>query len=270
MTIMKKVKVAVIQFQSRLKDKEYNLRYIIELIEQLKGMNIVCLPEFFTTGYGLKFRDFLDLADTIPGGTTKTLEKLSAKKDLIIIGGIVERDEKIEGVLYDSAFVIDNGEFIGKYRKDHLYPAEHQFFKQGDDIPIFETSAGRIGLAICYDHAFPELFRILALKGAELIVVPSCVPIGYEYLLKLRTRARGQDNQLFVIGANSCAKEGETKYCGNSMIVDPRGEIIAQAGAEEEIIIGEIDYKEILKERMQEPVLRSRRVELYKEMVNEV
>ena len=112
---------------------------------------------------------------------------------------------------------------------------------------------------ICFEHAFPEIATTLALDGAQVLVIPSAVPVGYEHLLALRTRARAQDSQVFAVASN-LAEDG---FCGGSMIVDPRGEIAA-AQAEEAAIGATIDLEAIQRERRREPALRLRRV-LYRE-----
>ena len=121
-----------------------------------------------------------------------------------------------------------------------------------------------VGMAICFEHAFPEIFTTLALRGASLILIPSAVPRGYEYLLELRTRARAQDNQLFVAAANLVGFDGQTHWCGGSAIVDPRGALIAHAGdAGEAEIVATLDLDLLERERDQEPSLVHRRPELY-------
>jgi predicted amidohydrolase len=100
------------------------------------------------------------------------------------------RPTRQTGVLYDTTFVLDaEGELVGRYRKMHLYPTEHGYFRAGDALPVFDRGFVRLGTATCFDHAFPEIFSTLAVRGAQLIVSPSAVPVGYKYLLDLRTRA---------------------------------------------------------------------------------
>ena len=91
---------------------------------------------------------------------------------------------------------------MGRYRKHYLYPPERRYFASGREFSVVEAASAKIGMAICFDHAFPELFRLLGLKGAQIVFIPSAVPQNYEYLLDLRTRARAQDNQYFVVAAN--------------------------------------------------------------------
>lgn len=245
-----------------INDKEKNLSHALDFLENVKkGTDIACFPEFFNTGYNLDTigDKFYDLAETIPGETTKIMGREARKNNLVVVGNIAEKDTLIKGILYNTTFIIGrDGELIGKYRKFYLYPKEYCYFRQGDEIPVFDTDVVKVGTAICFDHAFPELFRTLALRGAEIVLIPSAVPVGYEYLLNLRTRARAQDNQYFVASINRVGSDSDCNYCGLSKIVNPRGEVLAEASLDkEEIIESEIDTSEILNERMQEPVLRS-------------
>jgi len=114
---------------------------------------------------------------------------------------------------------------------------------------------------ICFEHAFPDVATALALAGSEILVIPSAVPYGYEHLLTLRTRARAQDNQMFAIASNLA---GDV-FCGGSLIVDPRGEVVAEAGTSDEVVRATIDLAEIEREREREPSLGLRRPELYGE-----
>lgn len=265
----KKLHLAVIQMDCEIKNKELNMERAMKFVDRLEpNTDIVCLPEFFSTGYNLNLigTDYFDLAETVPGETTAALGRKAREKGLAMIGNIVERDKRQESVLYDTAFAIDkNGTLKGKYRKYHLYPTEHSYFRPGNAVSVVDLDGIKIGMAICFDHAFPELFRLLALQGAQIIIIPSAVPKGYAYLLNLRTRARAQDNQVFVAAANRVGREDTVEYCGLSKIVDPRGEVLVEAsGEKEEIISTEIHLDRIAEERKSEPVLRSLRRDLLK------
>ncbi|SMF90361.1 Predicted amidohydrolase [Paenibacillus uliginis N3/975] len=259
--------IGIVQMDCVIKDKEANIQKAEKYIDQVGlDVDVLCLPEFFTTGYhlGLINDDFYTLAETVPGPTVYRLAEKAKKYGTAIIANIVEKDSLQESVLYDTTFVIDeNGDYVGKYRKVHLYPTEHQYFRSGSEFPVFDLKGMKIGIATCYDHAFEEMFRIMALKGAEAIFIPSAVPKNFEYLLNLRTCARAQDNQIFTVAINRVGTDGECTYCGLSKIVNPRGEVVCEAGDEEGVLIGTIDLSLILKERKQEPILRSRRPELY-------
>ncbi len=250
-----------------IKNKRDNLDRVSRFMETLRPKtNIVCLPELFNTGYNLEVigNDFYKLAETIPGPTTDLLCKMARDKGITIVGSIAEKDNLKEAVLYDTAFVInEEGSLAGTYRKYNLYPTEHRFFRPGNRIETIKLDGLTVGLAICFDHAFPELFRILALKGAQIIFIPSAVPAGYDYLLNLRTMARAQDNQIFIVAANRVGTEAEVSYCGRSKIVDPKGRVLAEASSnKEEILYAAVDLQKIVEERKQEPVLRCLRPEL--------
>lgn len=264
-----KVAVGLIQMACALKDKRRNLDKALGFLEELRGKaDIACLPELFSTGYHLDLigDDFHDLAEPVPGPTTKRIGEAAAALSIAVLGTIVERDESARDALYDTTFIVDDrGRFVGKYRKSHLYPAEHRYFRTGDQLPTFAVGDLRIGNAICFEHAFPEIFTVLARQGAEVIFIPSAVPKGYEYLLDLRTRARAQDNQVFTVAVNRVGREGDVEYCGRSQVVNPRGEVLVAAPSDEELVLAAaLDLSLILKEREQEPVLPNLRPELYR------
>jgi predicted amidohydrolase len=146
-----------------------------------------------------------------------------------------------------------------EHRKTHLYPPGRAHFVPGDRLATVATPVGRLGPMICFEHAFPEVATALALEGAQLLVIPWAVPYGYEHLLTLRTRARAQDNQLFAIASNLAGNV----FCGGSLIVDPRGDVLAQAGTGDEVVRAAVDLDEIEREREREPALALRRPELH-------
>jgi len=260
--------IGLIQMDSRPCEKEGNLSHAEDHLRSLPhGVQIACLPEFFNTGYHLDLisDDFYDLAETIPGPTTEALGDLARSRQMAILANIPEADANQQGVLYDTSFLLDQkGELVGRYRKTHLYPTENRYFRAGDLLPVFDLGFVRLGTATCFDHAFPEIFAALAAGGAQLVFIPSAVPVSYEYLLNLRTRARAQDNQLWVAAVNRVGTEGEVTYCGLSKVVNPRGEVIAEAASDrEEVLVVPLQLSAILRERQQEPVLRTRRPALY-------
>ena len=116
-----------------------------------------------------------------------------------------------------------------------------------------------IGPLICFEHAFPDIAATLALAGASVLVIPSAVGDGYEHLLTLRSRARAQDNQIFVVACN----QSGNGFCGHSLIADPRGEVLAEAGREPAVLTAELDLALIAVKRDHEPALRLRRPALY-------
>jgi predicted amidohydrolase len=269
-------KIGVLQFESIPCDKKANLEKLDNLLARYDSqLDIVLLPELFDIGFSLEniSEKLVDLAEPILGNTTGNLGLLAKKYQAAIIANTIEKDEEIQGRFYDTSFIVDqNGEFLGKYRKVFVYPKERFYFSPGRDYPVFDISGLKVGMSICYDHAFPELYRILALKGAQLITISSAVPYNYEHLIHVRTRARAQDNQLFVAAANSVGKynENESGFCGNSMVVGPRGNVIARLDDEKDkMLYCTIDTDEILNERLKEPSLREEKlIDFYKDELN--
>jgi predicted amidohydrolase len=258
------LRVSVAQTAPRIGDVGANLADAERVIAALAGRaDVVVFPELFTTGYRRDGMEHAALAEPLAGGPSiERLGRAAADARLTVVGTLLEA---ADGLVYDTAVVIDAaGTLAGSYRKSHLYPAERAHFAAGDSLKVVDAGVARIGLAICFEHAFPEIFTELALGGADLIAIPSAVPVGYEYLLELRTRARAQDNQVFVAASNLVGFDGVSKWCGRSMIVGPRGDALAAAaGGEPEIIQAVLDLARVEAERAQEPVLSNRRPELY-------
>lgn len=261
--------VAAVQLNSRLGEPDTNLDKAESLLAGLEGeVDIACLPELANTGYNLDFLGgrLLDLAEPVPDGkTTRRLADMARRFKLAIIAGLVERDPEVTGVIYDSVVLLDRkGEYVGCYRKSHLYPDEYRFFTPGNSIPVFCLGGLKVGIAICFEHAFPQVFSTLALRGAQIVFNPSAVPVGFGYLQDLRTRARAQDNQFFVMAVNHVGQEDGVTYCGQSQIADPRGQVIALAEQDcEQTVVSRLDLSLIRDQRVQEPILRSFRPELY-------
>ena len=258
--------VAVAQTSPSVGMVDHNVAAAEERIARLGGRaDLVVFPELFTTGYRRDGMDHRALAETVPeGASVQRLAGAARSASVAVAGTLLEREgERV----YDTAILLgQDGSLLARYRKTHLYPAELPYFSAGDELVVAPVGDGfPVGMAICFEHAFPEIFTALALRGAQLILIPSAVPRGFEYLLDLRTRARAQDNQLYVAAANLVGFDGETQWCGRSAIVDPRGEVIAQADEEGETeILATIDPGVIDLERRQEPALEYRRPELYR------
>ena len=258
--IQNRFDAASIQFEIKLGDVDANLSYVLSEIKKLskEDVKLILLPEMWSTGYA--WRKLGKLAERTP----EILQELkrASEKGTVIIGSMPEKDgEK----LYNTAYVTDSGKVTGKYRKIHLFsPMKEEFFLRAGNEPLLcNTSVGKIGVLICYDVRFPELARRLTLEGAEILVVPAEWP--HPRLDHWRTilKARAIENQLFVIAANRCGKQGMVRFCGNSMIVNPWGEVIAEAGEREETITAGIDLGLVAKYRQDMPALKDRRPEVY-------
>ncbi|HEY1368884.1 MAG TPA: carbon-nitrogen hydrolase family protein [Gaiellaceae bacterium] len=256
---MRSIEVVALQLEATPGDRDRNLeRFERAVRDETAGADLIVTPELMNAGYDLALihQGPDGLAEPLDGPTIALARDLSRAREATIVVGLLERAGER---LYDSAVIVEPGGAVTPYRKSHLFPPERAEFAAGDELLQLPTAAGRLGLMICFEHAFPEIATALALQGAEILTIPSAVPFGFEHLLTLRTRARAQDNQLFAVACN-LAGNG---FCGGSLIVDPRGEVLAAAGTGEEAIRATLDLDDIEREREREPALRLRRPSLY-------
>jgi predicted amidohydrolase len=255
----RRVEVAALQIAAVPGEVERNLARLAAVArEQAAGADLIVAPELVASGYDLAHlaANGRALGESLDGPTVTAARTLAAELRATVVLGLLERERD---VLYDTVVVVAPGGAVTPYRKTHLYPPERAHFGAGERLVTVPTDAGEVAPMICFEHAFPEIATALALAGAEILAIPSAVPYGYEYLLTLRTRARAQDNQLFAVAANLA---GDT-FCGGSLIVDPRGDVLAAAGTGDEAVRATIDLEAIARERTREPALALRRPELY-------
>ena len=278
-------KVALVQMKMESEPKK-NLNKAITNIKlaQKRGANIVCLPELFLSHYFCQEEkhDNFDLAEKIPGPTTKILSDLAKKIKIIIIVPLFEK--KVSGLYHNSCVVIDEqGKILGNYRKMHI-PDDPQYYEKfyftpGDlGFKSFNTKHGTIGTLICWDQWFPEAARLTALKGAEIIFYPTAIgwhprekqEFGQSQLNAWLTiqRSHAIANGVFVVSVNRVGTEGShgklIEFWGNSIVFDPNGNIIAEAKKQkEEIIMCSLDLKKVEKTRQHWPFLRDRRIDQY-------
>lgn len=255
------MEVVAVQLRARPGDRRANLERLADVVRALDGApDLVVAPELVNSGYDLDVIGArgMELGEGRHGPTASLASELAAETGAVLVAGFLEREDDR---LYDAAVIATPEGEVTTYRKSHLYPPERERFWPGDGVMTVPTAAGTLGMMICFEHAFPELATTLALRGAEILVVPAAVARGYEHLLDLRTRARAQDNQVFVVSSNLTG-DG---FCGRSMIVDPRGAVLASAGEEEGSIGAAVDLSAIERERAREPALSLRRPDLYGE-----
>lgn len=255
------LRVAALQFNIQLGDVEANLALARTGIEKAAaaGARLVVLPEMWSSGY-----DYRHLAE-LAGRTPEVLERLcdlSRAHNLVIVGSLAEPHGEH---VCNSAWVIDGGEIAGQYRKLHLFSpmGEDRFLDAGDKTLVVDTSAGRLGVAICYDLRFPELFRRMALDGAEIVCLPAEWPKPRQEHWRTLLRARAIENQLFVAASNCCGVQGKLDFFGMSLLVAPRGEILAEAGETDELIVADFDFTDMDDYRRAIPCWHDRRAEVY-------
>ena len=253
--------VAAVQFNVTFGDVEANLQQALAGLRRArqKECRLAVLPEMWSSGYD--YKRLAALAAQTPW-ILGELQRLTEELDMVVVGSLAEQ---ADGKLYNTAFVVDRGQTLGSYRKLHLFSTmgEDRFLAAGDRTLVVPTSAGRLGVAICYDLRFPEQFRKLALEGAEIICVPAEWPRPREEHWRTLLRARAIENQLFVIATNCCGPQGNLDFFGMSMLIAPRGEVLAEAGDTPAEITARFRFEEMAKYRYQIPCFRDRRPEIY-------
>lgn len=243
-----KTKIACCQMQSGLGTKDENIAKMLAKIEEVTSkekIDLVIFPELATTGYECS-DIYGELAEHFPDGPTfKIFQEAAKKHDIHLIYGYVENAEKDgKPVLFNSAVLIDNkGEILGQYRKTHLVDGEEtKYFEKGTEYNVFDTSIGKIGIMICWDTAYPEVARSLALKGAEIIAVPAAWETEpNEGDWELVNAARSFDNIVYVASCNHVGTDRELYFFGRSKISGPVGRPIVSASDGEETIVAEVD-----------------------------
>jgi N-carbamoylputrescine amidase len=249
------MRVACAQYVIREGDPDYNRQRSLRFIRQAatEGADLVVLPELANSGCDLGPRErALDLAEEVPGGPTgRAWREAAEETGVCVAGGLLEREGD---TLHNSAVLLGPG-VAGRYRKTHLWDKEKFLYEPGRELPVFDAPLGRIGLLVCYDVWFPEAARTLALKGAQILCVPSNAPDdwvpdhqrrGNLAMLNVHCIASANANRLFVAAAN---RVGDG-YLGRSCVVDVTGGVLALAGETEEgSITAEVDVKRASREK---------------------
>lgn len=257
-----KLTIALAQLRSILYDKENNLQRILEsmTIAKNKNANLIVFPELYLTGFYIGDQ-ISEMAESVEGILITKIKKHARKLNIGVILGFAEKDGNH---IYNSAiFIGSNGETLCVYRKVHLFDHEKKYFKAGTEIPIIQTPEVNLGLAITYDLEFPEISRILSVKGAEVILVLCSNMIPYQKYQDIYLRARALENHVFIAAANRVGLENDYVYFGESKVINPFGESLVEAFNNEEIIITTIDTSEIHKAKGVLNYITNRRLDVY-------
>jgi predicted amidohydrolase len=255
------INAAAIQFTVKQGDVDANLAYVREALARVaaQGVNLAVLPEMWSSGFS--YKNLNELALRTQGIVFELLE-LSSRHKMVIIGSMPEPNgDKV----FNAVYVIDNGSLAGVYRKMHLFSllGEERAFSGGDSWLCAETSLGKVGVIICYDLRFPELSRRLAVEGAQVICVPAQWPKPRQEHWRTLLRARAMENQLFIVACNACGIIGKLDFFGMSMIIDAKGELLAEAGECEGEIVASLDMQAMIDWRAQIPCFNDRKPECY-------
>lgn len=269
---MRPTQVSLVQMNIKYGEKKTNLKNTEYLMRKAFSQvlpqipHIICLPELFSTGYDLD--NVQEHAELIPGGETTTFLQEKAKEfSAVTVASFIEIDR---GNYYNTAVVIDeNGVFLGKYRKIHLFPPmkEPEVFSIGgffQDILSFKIKSMNLGLLICYDLRFPELSRRVTLSGnIDVLVYLAEFPHPkYEVWTRL-LQVRAIENQIFVCGVNRVGSDPKFQYFGHSVIYDPGGNLIIEGVDKEEVLTAQLDPSVMQNVRSTLPSLQHRQPDFY-------
>lgn len=258
---MNRIHAAAVQFNVKQGDVDANLAYVREALSRVagQGASLAVLPEMWPTGFSYKNLNELALRTE---EIVDELLDLSARHKLVIVGSMPEPNGN---KVFNTVFLVDNGRLAGVYRKIHLFSllGEDQAFSGGDSWLLADTSIGKIGVIICYDLRFPELSRRLALEGAQVLCVPAQWPKPRQEHWRTLLRARAMENQCFVVSCNACGVIGKLDFFGMSMIINPKGDVLEEAGEEACEILAGLDMQVMTSWRAQIPCFNDRKPECY-------
>lgn len=257
-------RIALAQLSPVLFDKQANLAKAEEAIQEAirQKAEIVVFPELYLSGYRLGGRA-LEMAESHQGGAIRRLARLARQYQITVLMGYAELAAK-GNAAYDAALLATpEGKKLASYRKTHLFQHEKNWFAPGDKIFPLPSPLGKIGIMICYEVEFPEVARTLTLRGADWLAVPTAVMRPYEYIHEIAMRSRALENHRWVVVVNRVGREGDLEFFGRSAVCDPYGQIVAQAGETETVLIAEIDPGKSAQAQQEGDYLGDRRPELY-------
>lgn len=275
---MREITIATVQMKPALGESEDNLVKMSDFVSKIASqqkVDLIIFPELATSGYELGVR-VTEMAQRIPGPTVNLMAQRAAEFGVYIAFGLATK-EKVESVLYNSAVLVGpDGEMLGSYNKVHLRGEERMAFREGFRLPVIETEIGSIGLLLGWDLAFPEVARVLALEGAELLTV--LANWESEQMEEWRTyvRARAFENALYVAASNRVGEDVTLKFGGESMIVGPRGKVHATLAEEKDpetkepregYSVARVDLDEVRKCREEYQTLQARQPTVYRAVV---
>jgi len=264
-----KIKLALCQISSKLENKAANLQKIEEwtIKAQEQGADLAIFPEMSLTAYVLHDQVYSQ-AEPIPGPSVAKVETLCKRTGLHVIFGMPELSGITQSTVFNTAVFVGPKGLIGKYRKmylpTHSVFEEKRYFRCGYEPAAFQTEIGSIGLTICYDVFFPEVFRLARLKGGQLIVCISASPAVRRNYFEILTRARAIENTAYLAYVNLAGMEEGLQFWGGSHVVSPTGDVLAKAKYdEEELVFCDVDYGDIKPAETFIPTIRDLRPELF-------
>lgn len=268
------MRLALAQLSSG-EDRDANVRKALDAMDRAAaaGAEVIAFPEVVLDRFFPQYpgrAEAKELAEPIPGPTTETVAAKAAEHGLVTVFNLYEVDES--GRTFDSSPVFDaDGTLLGVTRMVHItdYPCFHEkdYYAPGDrGAPVYDTRAGRIGVAICYDRHYPEYMRALGVAGAEVVVIPQAGTVGEwpEGLYEAEVRTAAFQNGYFAALCNRVGVEDELRFSGESFVSDPEGRILARGKSlEEDLVIVDLDLDLCKASHARRLFFRDRRPELY-------
>lgn len=268
----RKIKVLGVQIGPDINDKQGNIDKVEKLLQEYACFkaDLVVLPEVFNTGVTSPARA-REESEMVPGPTYNILSSWAKDLSCYMIGGSFTEKCKDGKIRNNSVFLNPEGKEIANYYKLHMFnyygSREGEFCSPGDQSVLVKTPLGNIGMSICFDLRFSELYRHLASSGAEILAVPAAWPYPRLNHWVTLNKARAIENLCFVIAVNQTGVVPPKRVnVGNSMIIDPWGCIVAGCGEEETVMMATIDLDMVTKLREEFPLLKDRRLEVYSNM----
>ena len=255
------MRVALAQMSSPLDEPvAERVARVSDVVRGIERADLVALPELWAPGY-FAFDRYEELAEVAGGDLVRQMGDLAREIGTHLhVGSVLERDP--DGRLYNAALLFGpDGEELLHYRKIHVFgyeSLESTLLSPGSRADVAATPFGSVGVTTCYDLRFPELYRVLVDRGAELLAVPAAWPMVRLEHWRLFTRARAVENQVFLLACNAAGFQGDVELAGHSMVVDPWGRVVAEAGPDEEVLVAHIDMDVVSTTRLEFPVLRDR------------
>ena len=250
-----RIRVALVQPEIRDEPDSARLAQVASLLAEARGADLIVLPELWRVGY-FDFGAYVRRAETIDGETVSFLRGQARDLGAFVLGGSLI--ERAHGRLYNTAVLLDReGNLVGAYRKIHLLDyrsQERTILAAGEAVVTTPTEMGVLGLATCYDLRFPELFRTMAGRGAEVFLIPAAWPSRRVEAWDALSRARAVENQAYVLACNGAGKG----LLGRSRAVDPWGVVVASLGERPGVLTAEIDLLGLREFREEFPAWRER------------
>ena len=272
------VRVALVQTCAAPYRPDQNRARSVALVEAAAadGAELVVLPELMVSGYGVDRAGLEASAEELRGPTLDAWHDAAARLGVHIVGGFCEQ---AEGGLFNAAMMVGPGGLVGHYRKLHLFDAEKTIFSPGDlGLPVYDLPFGKLGICVCYDLRFVEVVRALALRGADLIAVPTAWVGGFDanpfdamgYIGQVRGAiVQANLSQVFICCASQSGAVEGARFLGSSLIVDPYGTVLAGPLGQdaEEIAFADLRIAASREARVRSPLVRpreDRRTDVYR------